>query len=484
MTLATLLHPSTTDQATGVVDASIRDAGSVLLLSCYELGHQPLSLAWPAAVLRQHGFAPAVADLSVNDLGDDALAPARLVAISVPMHTAARLGLRLIPRIRAARPDAHICFFGLYAVLNADLLLESGADSVIGGEFEGPLALLAGAIDRGEAPATVPGVVTEAASAVPVVGKHAFVMPDRAGLPALRQYAGFELDGVIVPAGYVEATRGCHHTCAHCPITPVYGGRFIVVPRQVVLADIAAQVALGAQHITFGDPDFFNGPGHSMRILRELHARWPWLTFDATIKIEHLLEHRRLLPELAALGCAFVVSAVESLNPDVLTALRKGHTADAVDEAIALLDTAGIPMRPSLLPFSPWESLESYLDLLRFMAAHDMTASIDPVHYSIRLLIPPGSAVLESHADAPWLGSLDRDALTWRWTHPDPRMDALQADVAALVEAAAARAEPQETTFAAIWDLAHTCAGQSPPPIPAPKAHRPRPPRLTESWFC
>lgn len=464
--------------------ATIRAAGGVLLLSCYELGHQPLSLAWPAAVLRQHGFEPTVRDLSVDELDDDTISRAALVAISVPMHTAARLGMRQIGRIRAVNPDVHICFFGLYAVLNAGVLLDAGADSVIGGEFEGPLALLAEALERNEPPVAVPGVVTDAASAAPVVGKHEFAVPDRSALPALRQYAGFERDGVIVPAGYVEATRGCHHTCAHCPITPVYGGRFVVVPRDVVLADIAAQIALGARHITFGDPDFFNGPGHSMRILREMHERWPWLTFDATIKIEHLLEHRRLLPELAALGCAFVVSAVESLNPDVLAALRKGHTAAGVDEAIALLDDAGIPMRPSLLPFSPWETLASYLELLRFMAAHGMTASIDPVHYSIRLLIPPGSAVLDGFADAPWLRTLDREALTWRWTHPDPRMDALQGEIATLVEDAATRNEPQEATFAAIWELAHTRAGQTPPAIPAPKTHRPRPPRLTESWFC
>ena len=93
-------------------------------------------------------------------------------------------------------------------------------------------------------------------------------------------------------AAYVEASRGCLHVCRHCPVVPVYGGRFFVVPADVVLADIRAQVAAGARHVTFGDPDFLNGPGHALDVARRLHAEWPSLTFDFTAKVEHLLKHR------------------------------------------------------------------------------------------------------------------------------------------------------------------------------------------------
>ena len=107
---------------------------------------------------------------------------------------------------------------------------------------------------------------------------------------------------------------------------PVYQGQFRVVQPEVVLADIAAQVAAGAEHITFGDPDFFNGPTHAMHIVDAMHAAHPRVTFDVTIKVEHLLQHRDLLPRLAASGCAFVTSAVESLDDRVLAFLDKGHT--------------------------------------------------------------------------------------------------------------------------------------------------------------
>ena len=123
--------------------------------------------------------------------------------------------------------------------------------------------------------------------------------------------------------GYLEASRGCNHLCRHCPIPPVYGGRFFVVPQDVVLADARRRVDAGAAHLTLGDPDFLNGPRHAVAVARALHAAFPDVSFDFTAKVEHLLKHRALLPELRALGCAFVVSAAESLSDTVLAHLER-----------------------------------------------------------------------------------------------------------------------------------------------------------------
>ncbi len=468
----------------------LRHPGGVLLISCYELGHQPLALASPAAHLRHAGFTPATVDTSVEDLSTEAVDAAGLVAISVPMHTALRLGAAIAARVRRINPVAHICFYGLYANLNATYLLNDDAgDSVIGGEYEAPLVGLAESLvdcaDPRAAAIDVPGVGTRSRSALPVLQRPEPISPFRADLPPLRTYAGLETDGVIVAAGYVEATRGCHHTCRHCPITPVYGGRLAVVPRPIVVDDARRQIAAGARHITFGDPDFFNGPAHGLRICRELHDEFPRLTFDATIKVEHLLEHQGRLPELAELGCAFVVTAVESLSDEVLRRLDKGHTRTDVEAAMAALDEVGVPMRPSLLPFSPWETLDGYRELLAFIAEHDLHDHVDPVMLSIRLLIPPGSAILDDPDRDAWLGALDPEAFSYRWTHPDPRMDALHRAVSAVVEEAARVQATNRDTFARIWDAAATlsCDPAFPEP-PGPIRRRAKPPRLTESWFC
>jgi radical SAM superfamily enzyme YgiQ (UPF0313 family) len=466
-------------------DPALADPGGVLLVSCYELGHQPVNLASPLAWLRAAGFAPAAVDTAVADLDDAVIAAARLVAISVPMHTALRLGSKVAGRVRAVNPTAHLCFYGLYATLNREHLLGAGVgDSVIGGEYEATLVELATALRDGAPLAGIAGLGLPERAAAPVLRRLPPMLPARDALPGLRDYAGLEEAGTIVRAGYIEATRGCHHTCTHCPITPVYGGRFFAVPRDQVIADALAQIGAGARHLTFGDPDFFNGPSHGLRIMREIRAAAPTITFDATIKIEHLLEHRRLLPDLGALGCRFVVSAVESLDPTVLQHLRKGHTREQVAEALTLLDAAGIAMRPSLLPFTPWETLASYCGLLAFVAEQDLVDQVDPVHFSIRLLIPPGSAVLDDPTCADWLGELDAANYTWRWRHPDPRMDTLQALVARIAEAGALGSLPHRETFRAIWVAAHHAAGSVIPPLPTPVVRRPPSPRLTENWFC
>ncbi|HEX5439303.1 MAG TPA: CUAEP/CCAEP-tail radical SAM protein, partial [Ktedonobacterales bacterium] len=326
----------------------MRASGAILLVACYELGHQPLNLASPLAMLRRAGFSPIAVDTSVTELSDDAIAAAQLVAISAPMHTALRLGTHIAARVRALNPNAHICFYGLYATLNADYLLRTIADSIIGGEYEEALLALAEAHTsaHGGAPDAIPGVRTRNHDALPVLRRLAYAAPERASLPTPQSYAYLVRGDEMVPAGYVEATRGCLHTCAHCPITPVYGGRFFAIPRPLVLEDIRAQVRAGVGHITFGDPDFLNGPRHSLEIVRAMHAEFPDVTFDATIKVEHILERREVFPELAALGCAFVVSAVESLSKGVLRHLKKGHSRADVAEALEILDGAGIPMRP------------------------------------------------------------------------------------------------------------------------------------------
>ena len=473
------------------------EPGAILLVACYELGHQPLSLASPLAVLRRAGFSPAAVDTSVSELTDATITQARLVAISAPMHTALRLGTRVAARVRALNPDAHICFYGLYAILNADYLLNGVADSVIGGEYEEALLALIQSLETptGE---PVPGVRTREHTAAPVLRRLDHATPARDTLATPQAYAYLVRGDEVVPAGYVEASRGCLHTCAHCPITPVYGGRFFVIPRPLVLEDIRAQVRAGVGHITFGDPDFLNGPRHSLEIVRALHAEFPHVTFDATIKVEHILERREVFAELAAMGCSFVVSAVESLSEGVLRHLKKGHSRADVVEALRILDDAGIPMRPTFVAFTPWTTARDYLDVLDFIAEQGLVEHVDPIQYAIRLLVPPGSALLDDPDGQGWLGPLDAEALSYTWRHPDPRMDALQREVQALVERAASAREPIPVTFAAIHALARERLGEPVERVPAlvgatttssadtgalRRARRPVP-HLSEPWFC
>src|SRR2546422_720642 len=404
--------------------ASLRQPGAILLVSCYELGHQPIGIALPMGFLEQAGYAPASLDIAVEKVDLERIRQARFVGISVPMHTALRLGVRVAELVRETNPSCHICFYGLYASLNAEYLLElftparprrddplqpgaTGtptrpfpfADSVIGGEYEAPLVRVMEALERGDSLTNVEGV----------------------------------------------SHRGK-----------------IVGP-------------------------LLNGPGHSLSIVRAMRAEFPRVTFDFTAKVEHILKHRSIFSELGSLGCLFVISAVESFSDLVLTKLEKGHTRADVFAALEIVRQAGITLRASLVPFTPWATLDDYLELFDIVESHDLVEATDPVQYTIRLLIPPGSALLTRSDVRRFLGPLDQAGFQYQWTHPDPRMDKLHREVSAAVEAAASTSEDPAATFDRLRAIAYRFADRQPAAPTAsrtPSRNRHRPPRLTEPWFC
>ena len=425
----------------------------VLLVSAYELGHQPLHVASPAAALRAAGHEVRCLDLAVERWQAEHVEWAERVAFSVPMHTAMRLAVRAAETVRRARPELPICFYGLYAPVSRDRTLGRVADRLIAGEYEPALVRWAGGEDGDE----------------PLVqlGRGSFELPARDLLPPLDRYAHLALGGEERVVGYVEASHGCVHMCRHCPIPSVYDGRIRIVGADTVLADIEQLVAMGARHITFGDPDFLNGRKHSLEIVRAMHERFPDLTFDCTTKVEHVLEFAQLWPELAAGGCLFVVMAVEILNDGILARLDKGHTARQAADAVALLREHGIEPRPSLMPFTPWTTREDVADVLRFVEANDLVGNVDPVQLSIRLLVPEGSLIL----DVPDFehDGYDPEALSYRWTS---ELDPLQQRLAAIAE------QDGDDAYARIREAV---LGE-PAQIAAGSVEGR--PRLTEPWFC
>ena len=455
--------------------------GAILLISCYELGHQPYGVAHPLGFLKREGYLPAALDVAVEGWDRPAVQAARFIGISVPMHTALRLGLKVIQRIREVNPHCTICCYGLYASLNADYLLSQGADYCVGGESEAPMLDLVRALEA-ESTAMVPGVARPDQPAPPYLERLPFAVPARDTLPQLERYAHLERGGTSHVAGYTEASRGCLYGCTHCPIPPVYGRRFFVVPVETVLADIQQQVEQGAVHITFGDPDFLNGPGHALRVVDTLHREFPDLTFDFTAKVEHLLKQSDRLDQFAAAGCLFIVTAVESLSDKVLEILDKGHTRHDAVTALYRVRQAGIAPRPTWVPFTPWTTLEDFRQLMTWIESEDLIDYVDPVQYAIRLLIPPGSWLASHAASQPYLGALDEAALSYRWTHPDPRMDVLQREIARLVADDAESDVDPASTFYRVREVA---AGRPRSTVASRlSSDRLRPPRLTESWFC
>jgi hypothetical protein len=443
----------------------------VVLVSPYELGRQPFNLAEPSAWFARAGIAVACLDLSQQKLDPATLAAAEFVAIYLGMHTATRIAAAALPKIRSLAPNARIAAFGLYAPVNAAWLKRLGVEAIFGGESE---------------PDLLDWVETGFAPAETLVRRDRieFLLPERRGLPELQRYARLILaDGTQKITGFAEASRGCKHLCRHCPVVPVYQGKFRVVPVETVIADIAQQVALGAAHISFGDPDFLNGPTHALKVAEALHARFPDLSWGATIKVEHLLDHAQLLPRLKQCGLLFVVTAVESVDDAILDKLAKGHTHADFETALAQCRALGIALAPTFVPFTPWTTLAGYRELLATLLKLQLVEAVPPVQLAIRLLVPQGSYLLQLAEFAARVGAFDEAMLGYPWQADDPRVDALQAGIMAWVMDAEKAALPRAEVFADIWARTHAALGEAAPPLD-PAQFGAAIPHHSEPWYC
>ena len=453
---------------------------NIVLISTYELGRQPFGLASPAAWLRKRGHQVESLDLARQTLEESAIRDAALIAIYLPMHTATRLAAQLIPPLRELNPRAHLCCYGLYAPMNVDYLRTLGVSTFLGGEFEEGLVHLAERLA-----ANGQQRIEQQTEPLVSLERLSFEVPDRTGLPAIEKYAHLIVpgDGYRI-VGSTEASRGCKHLCRHCPIVPVYKGVFRIVNRDVVMEDIRRQVAAGAQHISFGDPDFFNGIRHAMDLVAEFHREFPVLTYDVTIKIEHLRKYEEHLPALRDTGCLFVISAVESVDDTVLEFLDKGHTREDFLRVVKTFRELGLTLHPTFVPFTPWTTLDGYLDLLRVLHEQSLIENVAPIQLGIRLLIPEGSRMLELEGVRRLIEPFDPQSLAYPWKNPDVRLDALSESIQEIAAGAERQKESRPATFERIWKAAHAAAGVAAPVIAATLQAAAGVPYLSEPWYC
>ncbi len=445
----------------------------VLVLSLYDLGRPPLeALELVTQIGHAHNgeWHAEVVDLAVESWPTERVATADVIVLPVPMHTAARMAVDASARVRSEGSGARLACFGLYAHL-AGGGLDLAVDASFGPhEVEAFLGWLAEQPVR----VTVPAVRSD----------RAFVTSAMADVTLVR-YAKLAIGDERRVAGAVAASTGCLHRCTHCPVPVAFDGRIRLSTVESVLQAASTQVAAGAEHLSFVDPDFLNAPSHARRVVRALKLAHPTVTFDCTVKVEHILRHAEIWPEFAA-GCLFVVSALESVDDEVLRILDKGHSAADGERAVEILRSAGIEIRPSLLPFTPWTTVEGVGELFAFAERCDLVASIDPVQFSIRLLVPQGSLLATHAAMLPYRGIYDVARMSYRWVSAHAGVDDLQVRLATIAEDGASSGETARQTYARMRaTVAETLGpGQTILSASIGFGSTEARPKMTEPWFC
>jgi len=142
-------------------------------------------------------------------------------------------------------------------------------------------------------------------------------------------------------------------------------------------------------------------------------------------------------------------------------------------------------LQPTFIPFSPWTTFESYLDLLRILAEFELSEAVAPVQLGIRLLIPAGSRLLELPDIQRIIQPFDEQALVYPWKHADPRIDELCDEVQQIVASSEKLKRSRASTLEKIWRAANDAADvDAAPPVLPVLASRATVPYLNEPWYC
>ncbi|MBO2537224.1 arsinothricin biosynthesis radical SAM protein ArsL [Rummeliibacillus suwonensis] len=403
---------------------------NILLISNFEGGFQPNTVATAATPLIKAGFNVSILDTYVEGIVEEKFINQDLVAIAVPLFDAVSAGVEISKRVYQINPRAHITFFGQHATINANRLAGKYSDSCICGEWEQPLTLLAKHIS-GEHQEELPGVLfaenaLKGETIPPYMSRNHLDLPSRHLLPPLYKYPQKQINKILqseAVVGSTEIARGCHHKCLYCSVFAAYGGKVILVPEDIVLEDVRSLVKGGMTHLTFIDADFFNAKYHGIKILRKLHQEFPQLTYDFTTRIDHILENKDTLQEMKKLGVKFITSALEFPSEEVLDAVAKDTSVADIEEAITYLREIGIQLNPTFIMFNPWSKLEDLTTFRTFVEDNELGKIIDPIQYETRLYLYKGSPLLSKESIKAL--ELKEYEFYYDWKHPDSRLDEL-----------------------------------------------------------
>lgn len=402
----------------------------ILLISNFEGGFQPLTIASAAGFLNKNGFSYDVLDTYVEGIKEEKLLGKKLIAISIPLFDSVNAAIEMTKIIREVNPTAHVTYFGQHATINYKHFTDNYSDSCICGEWEYPLFLLAKNIIHAEV-VELEGVYTKVMaqrniSLHPYMGRKHIVIPDRSQLPDIKKYPQKQVNNLLgyeATVGNTDIARGCHHKCLYCSVFAAYDGKVIMINEEVILNDVHNMVKAGITHLTFTDADFFNSKVHGIRLLKKLHELYPTLTYDFTTRIDHVLENKEKLKEMKQLNVKFITSALEFPNEEVLDAVAKNTKVADIEEAIQFLREIDIKLNPTFIMFNPWTSYEDISIFRDFIEKNNLSELVDPIQYETRLYLYKGSPLL--HSPSIKKLELTEYEFYYEWKHPDERLDEL-----------------------------------------------------------
>jgi len=426
----------------------------ILLLSFYDLGKQPKIISELHKKL-DNGFNQIdIVDYSIEEK-NLTLDNYDVLGIYASMHTASVLAEQYL---RDRKLPNKLFVFGLYANVFSEMF--SNFQSIHSFDSDELESLLEVQLNPNYS------------------FKHS--VPDRTILPSITDYSHIVDGSNNLIAGSVETTYGCKHECTHCPVPIEFKGMFKTFGTEKIITDVTNQVEEGAKHISFNDPDFFNGPKHALKILQLLNEKHPSITYDSTIKVEHILKYPDYFQELKNLNMLFVISAFETTNDHVLNILQKNHSFNDLNKAVELSLENNIDIRPTWMPFSPWTEQNDLISIIKLIENYKLRETVDPIQLTIKLLVPKNSLILKRPEMKEYLLDYDPASFSYAWKYKFPNIDNIQNELFTYV--LQHESENEYTQYLGLVDILESHTNET--LLNSEKYSQRIVPKLSETWFC
>ena len=426
----------------------------ILLLSFYDLGKQPKIISELYKKLDNGSNQIDVVDYSIEEK-NLTLDNYDVLGIYASMHTASVLAEQYL---RDRKLPNKLFVFGLYANVFSEMF--SNFQSIHSFDSDELESLLEVQLNPNYS------------------FKHS--VPDRTILPSITDYSHIVDGSNNLIAGSVETTYGCKHECTHCPVPIEFKGMFKTFGTEKIITDVTNQVEEGAKHISFNDPDFFNGPKHALKILQLLNEKHPSITYDSTIKVEHILKYPDYFQELKNLNMLFVISAFETTNDHVLNILQKNHSFNDLNKAVELSLENKIDIRPTWMPFSPWTEQNDLISIIKLIENYKLRETVDPIQLTIKLLVPKNSLILKRPEMKEYLLDYDPASFSYAWQYKFPNIDNIQNELFTYV--LQHESENEYAQYLGLVDILESHTNET--LLNSEKYSQRIVPKLSETWFC
>ncbi len=327
---------------------------------------EPLGLECVSAALQLHDHDVEILDLRLErrrTLGRHLRdrGPA-MVGISCGFTTDVYTTLDTALEVKSVSPGAHVVVGGHHASLVPGDFLFPGSpvDSVVIGEGEWTALELADALERGDDPGGVPGVMTRTNRADGFERRELSRNLDDLPLPDRRatlRYRRRYHHGFAAPSACVETTRGCPFDCNFCSIWVFFQRRARRFSPERVAEDIAQVKALGEDHVFFTDDIAFLQRDAYERLGERIRASGLELHYSCETRADLVVKYDELFELWKSIGMDTIFLGIEKIDDQGLDAVRKRTKGGANTnvEAIEILRRRGITPMTSMITDPTWD---------------------------------------------------------------------------------------------------------------------------------